>query len=158
VKFLIDLYVKVIDGVVDWYVVNMLFYLFGVFDLELDIFDLVLVILKLVVVDLFFNWEDDEIVCLCVLWNEIVIYEVYVKGFMKFCSGVCDDLCGIYGGFVSEDAIEYLIGLGVNVVELLLVYYIIDEGFFVDCGLMNYWGYLSIGYFVSYSFYFVIGD
>ena len=59
---------------------------------------------------------------------------------------VREDLRGTYAGLASEEAIEYLHSLGVTAVELLPIHHIADEGYLVDKGLTNYWGYSSIGY------------
>jgi isoamylase len=83
--------------------------------------------------------------------EELVIYEVHVKGFTAHpSSGVSKP--GTYLGFVEK--IPYLKSLGVNAVELLPVHEHYVDDFLLDRGLTNYWGYNSIGFFApewSYS-------
>jgi glycogen operon protein len=91
-------------------------------------------------------------------WHATVIYEVHVRGFTRRRADVRDDLRGTYGGLASESAISYLQSLGVTAVELLPVHHIADEGFLHDRGLINYWGYSTIGYFAPHSLYAATHD
>ena len=47
----------------------------------------------------------------------------------------------------------YLRDLGVTAVELLPVHEYVPEGFLLERGLTNYWGYNSIGYFAPHQAY-----
>jgi isoamylase len=78
---------------------------------------------------------------------DMVIYEVHVKGYTQQHPGVQAELRGTYAGLASPAAIEHLLGLGINTVELLPVHYRISERFLVDEGLSNYWGYNTLGFF-----------
>ncbi len=78
---------------------------------------------------------------------DIVIYEMHVKGFTQRHPGVDPHLRGTYAGLASGAAIEHLLSLGVNAVELLPVHYCVSERFLVDQGLTNYWGYNTLGFF-----------
>jgi glycogen operon protein len=78
---------------------------------------------------------------------DIVVYELHVKGFSKRHPGVDPRLQGTYAGLASGAAVEHLLGLGVNAVELLPVHYCVSERFLVDQGLTNYWGYNTLGFF-----------
>jgi glycogen operon protein len=53
----------------------------------------------------------------------------------------------------SPAAIKYFKELGVTAIELLPVHEHVDDGFLVDRGLSNYWGYNSIGFFAPESSY-----
>ena len=82
--------------------------------------------------------------------EELVIYEVHVKGFTAHSSsGVGTP--GTYLGFIEK--IPYLKELGVNAVELLPVHEYYVDDFLIDRGLTNYWGYNSIGFFAPESSY-----
>jgi glycogen operon protein len=82
--------------------------------------------------------------------EELVIYEVHVKGFTAHpSSGVRSP--GTYRGFIEE--IPYLTRLGVNAVELLPVHEYYVDDFLIARGLTNYWGYNSIGFFAPESSY-----
>jgi glycogen operon protein len=160
-KLLIDPYAKQIDGGVRWDAANVLPYpqsLDDDADLTIDTSDSAPAIPKSVVVDPWFDWEDDDVVRPRVPWHETVIYEVHVKGLTKKREGVREDLRGTYGGLASEDSIGYLKSLGVTAVELLPVHHIIDEGFLHDRGLTNYWGYSTIGYLAPHSLYAATDD
>ena len=78
---------------------------------------------------------------------DTVVYELHVKGFTKRHPGVPEPLRGTYAGLASPAAVEHLLGLGVNAVELLPVQYRVSERFLVDEGLSNYWGYNTLGFF-----------
>ena len=78
---------------------------------------------------------------------DMVIYEIHVKGFTQQHPGVPAELRGTYAGLASPAAIEHLLELGINTVELLPVHYRISERFLVSEGLSNYWGYNTLGFF-----------
>ena len=61
--------------------------------------------------------------------------------------GVPEPLRGTFAGLAHPAAIEYLLDLGVTSVELLPTHQFFDDGFLLERGLRNYWGYNSIGYF-----------
>ena len=60
---------------------------------------------------------------------------------------VPERLRGTYLGLVSDPILEHLLGLGVTAVELLPVHHVAHERRLMEQGLINYWGYSSIGYF-----------
>jgi glycogen operon protein len=86
-------------------------------------------------------------------YADTVIYEVHVKGFTMGHPGVPPELRGTYAGLGHEAAIAHLVDLGVTAVELLPVHESIPEGFLVQRGLTNYWGYNTIGYFAPHQGY-----
>src|SRR6202008_4066669 len=52
-----------------------------------------------------------------------------------------------FAGLVSPAMIDYLVGLGVTAVELLPIHASIDDRHLLERGLVNYWGYNTIGFF-----------
>jgi isoamylase len=103
---------------------------------------------KGVVVDDAFDWEGDRSPDLAL--EQLVIYEVHVKGFTAHpSSGVASP--GTYLGFIEK--IPHLARLGVNAVELLPVHEYYVDDFLLQKGLTNYWGYNSIGFFAPESSY-----
>ncbi len=98
-----------------------------------------------------FPWRDGAFVSHT--YAETVIYEVHVKGFTVRHPGVPPELRGTYAGLGHEAAIAHLLDLGVTAVELLPVHESIPEGFLVQRGLTNYWGYNTIGYFAPHQSY-----
>lgn len=87
-------------------------------------------------------------------WSETVIYEAHVKGLTKLHPGVPPELRGTYEALGTDAVIEHLAGLGVTALELLPVHAFLDDGFLVDRGLVNYWGYNSLGFFAPEPRYF----
>ena len=154
-KLLIDPYAKSIEGPIRWDAANVLPYVPGGGDTELDDEDDAAAIPKCVVVDPHFDWEDDTPPARP--WNETVIYEAHVKGFTQLDPGVREDLRGTYAGLASEPAVAHLKELGVTAVELLPIHHIADESFLHDRGLTNYWGYSSIGYLAPHALYAATG-
>jgi isoamylase len=84
---------------------------------------------------------------------DTVLYEVHVKGFTAAHPGVPEPLRGTYAGLAHEAALSHLVDLGVTAVELLPVHHNVPEGFLVERGLTNYWGYNTIGYFAPHAGY-----
>jgi glycogen operon protein len=157
-KLLIDPYAKAIEGPVDWDLGNVLPYVPSAAedaDLHMDEQDDARAIPKCVVIDPFFDWENDRLPAHP--WNEMSIYEVHVKGFTKLHPDVREDIRGTYAGLASEPSLEYLQALGVTAVELLPVHHIADESFLHERGLTNYWGYSSIGYLAPHALYAATG-
>ncbi len=80
-----------------------------------------------------------------------MIYEVHVKGFSKRNPNVPEHLRGTYAGLAHPSSIEYLKKLGITAVELLPIHHFIDDGHLLDRGLVNYWGYNTLGFFAPAS-------
>jgi glycogen operon protein len=157
-KLLMDPYAKSIDGPVRWTEGNVLPYVpdgTDDADLEPDDEDDAHAVPKSVVIDPWFDWEDDR--SPRTPWTDTVIYETHVKGFTKQMESIPEELRGTYAGLASDEAIQYLTNLGVTAVELLPIHQIVDESFLVDKGLTNYWGYSSIGFFAPHSEYAATG-
>ena len=76
-----------------------------------------------------------------------VLYEVHVKGCTQLHPGVPQALRGTYAGLAQPAAIDHLVRLGVTAVSLLPVHYAIDEARLAELGLVNYWGYNTLGFF-----------
>ncbi|GAB2672962.1 glycogen debranching protein GlgX [Gordonia jinhuaensis] len=125
----------------------------GTADLTLDNRDSASVAPQAIVVDdAEFDWKGDVSPALAL--EELVIYEVHLKGFTAHeSSGVSAP--GTYLGFI--DKIDHLRRLGINAVELLPIHEKYVDDFLVDRGLTNYWGYNTIGFFAPESS-FAAGD
>jgi glycogen operon protein len=98
-----------------------------------------------IVLDEAFTWGDDRKPQ--IPWNKTIIYELHVAGFTKRHPEVPEKLRGTYAGLSSDAAIKYLKNLGVTAVELLPVHYHVDDRNLTDKGLVNYWGYNTLGFF-----------
>ncbi len=80
-------------------------------------------------------------------WDHTIIYETHVKGFTKQHPGIPEELRGTYAGLACKPVIEYIKALGVTSVELLPIHTFINDSNLLEKGLVNYWGYNSIGFF-----------
>jgi isoamylase len=151
-KLLLDPYAKAIAGQIDWSD-EMFGYVVGdkAEDLARDSRDNAWAMPKSVVIDGAFNWGEDKRPNTPL--SETVIYEVHVKGFTKLWQEVPEQLRGSYAGVANEQAIRYLKNLGVTAIELLPVHTHLDEKYLVDRGLINYWGYQTIGFFAPHAAY-----
>ncbi len=104
-----------------------------------------------VVVQPHFDWGNDR--RLEIPWNETVIYEAHVKGFTAQHPEIPPHLRGTYAGLAHPAAIRHLKSLGITAIELLPIHAFIHDGFLLEKGLKNYWGYHSIGYFAPHPEY-----
>jgi glycogen operon protein len=107
--------------------------------------------LKSVVIDGSHDWQDD---CLPrVPWQDMIIYELHVKGFTQMHPSVPAELRGTYAGLAHPSVISYLRDLGITSLQLLPVHQHLDDQFLLEKGLTNYWGYNTIGFFAPHSEY-----
>ncbi|MFI7012530.1 glycogen debranching protein GlgX [Streptomyces sp. NPDC050145] len=104
-----------------------------------------------VVTDPSFDWGDDKPPRRP--YAETVVYEAHVRGLTLTHPDVPPALRGTYAGLATEPVIAHLTSLGVTAVELMPVHQYIHDGFLVDRGLTNYWGYTSIGFFAPHNAY-----
>ncbi len=100
---------------------------------------------KSVVVNDSFDWGNDARPL--TPWHRTVVYELHVKGFTRRNPAVPAELRGTYAGLTTPAAIDHLRKLGITAVELLPIHEAVDEGPLVHRGLINYWGYSTIGFF-----------
>jgi len=145
-KVLMDPYARAIAGQVQW-ADEMFGYTVGHADedLSFDERDNASLVPKSVVTDSSFSWGNDT--QLRRPFHESVIYEVHVKGFSKLWEAIPAELRGTYSGLGSPQAIEFFKGLGVTAVELLPVHQHVDSKHLCDKGLVDYWGYNTMGFF-----------
>jgi isoamylase len=100
---------------------------------------------RALVVDESFDWQGDRRPERA--WSETVIYEMHVRGFTRRHPAVPERLRGTYAGLGHPAAIAALSSLGVTAIELLPIHQHLDEEALVRRGLVNYWGYNTIGFF-----------
>jgi len=125
-------------------------------DLSFDARDSSAFVPKSVVVDPTFDWRNDKPPE--IPWERTVIYECHVKGLTARHPGVPPELRGTYLGLASEPIIRHLTELGVTAVELLPVFHFVDQRTLARHGLVNYWGYNTIGYFAPEARYASAGE
>ncbi len=98
-----------------------------------------------VVADAPFDWQGDQAPATPLV--DSVIYECHVCGFTRRMPGLPAHEQGTYAGLGSAAAIAHLQRLGVTAVSLLPVQQALDEKHLAVRGLVNYWGYNTLGFF-----------
>jgi isoamylase len=107
------------------------------------------------IIDPAFTWGDDRRPK--IPWNEMVVYELHVRGFTLQHPEVPPALRGTYAGLATAPVIDHLKRLGVTTVELMPVHTFVDDRRLVERGLRNYWGYNTIGFFAPHARYSASG-
>ena len=82
-----------------------------------------------------------------------MVYECHVKGLTARHPEVPEELRGTYAGLTHPAALAHLRRLGVTAVELMPVHQFVHDAHLVERGLLNYWGYNSIGYLAPHHEY-----
>src|SRR3546814_9428614 len=80
-------------------------------------------------------------------WAETVVSEAHPKGLTQLWPGLPEALRGTYEALAADPVLEHLRALGVTAVELLPLQALVDERWLAEKGLVNYWGYNTIGFF-----------
>ncbi|MEP7071376.1 MAG: glycogen debranching protein GlgX [Verrucomicrobiota bacterium] len=156
-KLLLDPYAKAIAGRIEWSDEMFGYVLGGEHeDLTRDFRDNAVGMPKAVVIDNAFDWG--EVKKPRTPLAESIIYEVHVKGFSQLWKEIPEELRGTYAGLGSSPAIDYFKRLGVTAVELLPVHAHLDDKALHERGLVNYWGYNTIGYFAPEAAYSSSGN
>jgi glycogen operon protein len=81
--------------------------------------------------------------------QDVLLYEVHVKGFSMAHPEIPEELRGRYGALAHPLAIAHFKALGVTTLSLLPVQYHLDEGPLSERGMVNYWGYNTLGFFAA---------
>ena len=102
-----------------------------------------------------FDWAGDQHPRTS--WSDTVIYEAHVKGMTARHPDVPPALRGTYAGMTHPAVIDHLVQLGVTAVELLPIHHFVTETTVMERGLVNYWGYNSIGYLAPHAAYYASG-
>jgi len=146
-KLLLDPYARAHTGVLKW-APECFGYTIGAKDedLSFDERDSAPFVPKCVVVDPNFDWKGQPR-SRGLSWDRTIVYEMHVKGFTKRHPDVPEKLRGTYAGLATPQVIDYIKRLGVTSVELLPVHAFVDDSYLLEKGLVNYWGYNSIGFF-----------
>ena len=145
-KLLVDPYAKDLVGALRWS--DALYgYTIGSkrADLSFDRRDSAPFMPKCRVLEPAFTWGDERKPE--VPWQDMVIYEMHVRGFTMTHPDVPESLRGSYAALGSAPVIDYLKRLGVTTVELLPVHSFVDDRQLLDKGLRNYWGYNTLAFF-----------
>ena len=156
-KLVVDPYAKALAGQVNWE--SRIFpyrACEGADDLSFDEADDAAGMQKSVVVNPYFDWEEDRQLHLSI--SNTIIYELHVKGFTQRHPDVPEALRGTYAGLASKAVIQYLKRLGITAVELMPVHAFLTDKHLADQGLANYWGYNTTNFFSPEARYSGSGD
>ncbi|WP_405589086.1 glycogen debranching protein GlgX [Streptomyces sp. NBC_01190] len=153
-KLLLDPYAKAMSGNIDWDEA-VYGYRFGQPDSRNDL-DSAPHTMASVVVNPYFDWADDRPPR--IEYHKTVIYEAHVKGLTMSHPGLPEEIRGTYAALAHPSVISHLVELGVTTLELMPVHQFIQDHRLVDEGLVNYWGYNTIGFFAPHHDYCSLGD
>ena len=98
-----------------------------------------------------FDWGDDRHPHTPLA--DSVVYEAHVRNLTMLHPEVPDHLRGTYAGLCHPAVIAHLKSLGVTAVELLPVHAFTSEPEVVQRGLVNHWGYNTLGFFAPHARY-----
>ena len=109
-----------------------------------------------VVVDGQFDWGDDRPPA--VPMRDTVIYEAHVKALTQAHPEVPLADRGSYRALGHPAIVAHLQRLGITTLELLPIQSFIDDRFVTERGLVNHWGYNTIGFFAPETRYGSLND
>ena len=108
------------------------------------------------VIDPAFTWGDDR--APRTPYDRTVIYETHVRGFTKQHPAVPEHLRGTFRGLTDPAVLKHIRDLGVTAVELLPIHFFLDDSYLAEKGMVNYWGYNSLGFFTPARRYASVPD
>ncbi|QDO89639.1 glycogen debranching protein GlgX [Ornithinimicrobium ciconiae] len=103
-----------------------------------------------------FDWGEDR--SPTTGWTEAVIYEAHVRGLTMQHPDVPEEIRGTYAALGHPAVLEHLTGLGVTTLELLPIHAFTHEPHLIRNGLVNYWGYNTLGFFAPHADYAAAAD
>ena len=145
-KLLLDPYAIAHVGTLDWNPAIFGYKLESGDDLSFDERDSAPFVPKCTVADPTFNWSEQGNRTY-IPRDNMVIYELHVRGFTMRHPKVPEACRGTYRGLASREVLQYIKSLGVTSVELLPIHTFVSDSHLLEKGLTNYWGYNSIGFF-----------
>ena len=77
-------------------------------------------------------------------WERTVIYEAHVKGLTMLHPAI--EAPGTFAALASDPVLDHLHKLGITAIELLPAQAFLNDRFLVERGLVNHWGYQTIGF------------
>jgi glycogen operon protein len=156
-KLLLDPYARAVAGKVEW-APEVFGYPLGdpAEDMARDERDSAAQMPRGIVLDHSFDWKGDRHPR--TPWHRTVIYEAHVKGLTALHPDVPEELRGTYAGVAHPAVVEHLKSIGVTALELLPIHDFVDDGYLIDKGLTNYWGYSTLNFFSPDARYSGSGD
>jgi isoamylase len=155
-KLLLDPYAKAVVGQLQWRPEIFGYQLETGDDLTFDSRDSAPYVTKSRVIDPAFTWGEDRRPA--IPWERTVIYELHVRGYTIKHPDLPQTLRGTFAGLVQPAVLSHIRDLGVTAVELLPIHSFVDDGYLLDKGLSNYWGYNSLNFFATSRRYASIPD
>ena len=104
-----------------------------------------------VAIDRSFDWDGVERPQAAL--SESIIYEAHVRGLSRVNPAIPEQIRGSYAALGHPATIEHLTSLGITAIELLPLQAFISEPRLVNLGLINYWGYNTINFFIPHMRY-----
>jgi glycogen operon protein len=156
-KLLLDPYARALIGTLRWS--DALFgYRVGSprADLSFDRRDSAAFMPKGVVTSEQFDWGEDHFPR--TPWPQTVIYEAHLRGLTMRQTDIPEQQRGYAAALGHERTVAYLKSLGITAIELLPMHAFIDDRPLVERGLVNYWGYNTLGYFAPEPRYLAGGQ
>jgi isoamylase len=151
-KLLIDPYARALHGGIDF---KGPIYGYPVNDAETDLAfseeDDAAFVPKSVVLGDGFDWGEDRRPN--VAWNDTIIYEAHVRGLTMRHPEVPEEIRGTYEAVGHPAIVSHLHRLGITAIELLPVHAKLVDGYMIDKGLTNYWGYSTLNFFAPEQSY-----
>jgi isoamylase len=145
-KLLLDPYAKALAGRLVWSDAHYSFRAGGSRgDLAMDRRDNARGMPKAVVIDEAFSWGNERRPAIA--WEDTIIYEAHVKGLTRLRDDVPPGWRGFFSGLAAPGVIDHLKRLGVTAIELLPIHALVDDRYLIEHGLVNYWGYSTLGFF-----------
>jgi len=109
-----------------------------------------------VVASPYFDWANDRLPR--TPYHQSMVYEAHVAGLTRLHPAVPEHERGTYAGLAHPAIVDHLTRLGVTAVELMPVHQFVSDGFLIDRGLSNYWGYNTIGFLAPHNAYSASGQ
>ena len=103
-----------------------------------------------------YDWENDA--PLATPMTKSVISEMHVKGASYLNPAIPEEIRGSYAALAHPASIRYFQEVGITAVQLLPVHQHLDDSFILEKGLVNYWGYNTIGFFAPEARYAATND
>ncbi len=145
-KLLLDPYARAISGQLRWSDALFGYRVGGPReDLAIDRRDSARYMPKCRVVESAFTWNADHPPRTS--WEESIILEMHVRGVTIRHPAVIEGNRGTFAALASPAVIDYLVDLGVTAVQLLPIHAAVTERLLAERGLVNNWGYNTIGFF-----------
>jgi isoamylase len=153
-KLLLDPYAKAVEGAVTWDPA-VFSYQFGDPGTR-NTDDSAPFVPRSIVVNPYFDWAGDRPPRVGYL--DSVIYEAHVRGLTKLHPEVPEEERGTYLGLSHPAIIDHLTSLGVTAIELMPAHQFVSDDVLAQRGLVNYWGYNTIGFFAPHNTYAASGQ